>query len=218
METNDNAANNNMNAQQPQGTEQQPAAQPTPQPAAPANDDKGAAPQQGTMLGGQPQQQPAPTGAPETYDFKATIPEGVEMDEKITKEFSDLSRSMNLTNEQANQMAAYGIKYAQQVADAVRGQISEQVSQWGEAAKAEMGANFNAVMSKAGAGIEAVEKVVPGIRQALNETGAGNRIEIIRAFEMLGGLVQADPGKLVNVTGTGATKEDETWYPNSNMK
>jgi len=217
METNDNAVNDNTNVPQPQGDNQQPAAQPTPQPAAPAND--GAAPQQGTMLGGQPQQQqPAPTGAPETYDFKATIPEGVEMDEQITKEFSDLSRSMNLTNEQANQMAAYGIKYAQQVADAVRGQINEQVSQWGEAAKAEMGANFNAVMSKAGAGIEAVEKVVPGIRQALNETGAGNRIEVIRAFEMLGGLVQADPGKLVNVTGTGVSKEDETWYPNSNMK
>ena len=218
METNDNAANNDMNVQQPQGDNQQPAAQPTPQPAAPANDDKGAAPQQGTMLGGQQQQQPAATGAPEAYDFKASIPEGVEMDEQITKEFSDLSRSMNLTNEQANQMAAYGIKYAQQVADAVRGQYNEQVTKWGEAAKAEMGANFNAVMSKAGAGIEAVEKVVPGIRQALNETGAGNRIEVIRAFEMLGGLVQADPGKLVNVTGTGASKEDETWYPNSNMK
>lgn len=215
---NDNvAANNDMNAQQPQGGDQQPAAQTNPQPAAPANDNTNPAPQ-GTMLGGQPQQQPAPTGAPEAYDFAATIPEGVEMDEQITKEFSDLSRSMNLTNEQANQMAAYGIKYAQQVADAVRGQLNEQVSQWGEAARAEMGANFNAVMSKAGAGIEAVEKVVPGIRQALNETGAGNRIEVIRAFEMLGGLVQADPGKLVNVTGTGATKEDETWYPNSNMK
>ena len=218
MDNNNAAANNDMNAQQPQGTEQQPVAQPTPQPAAPANDDKGAAPQQGTMLGGQPQQHPAPTGAPEAYDFKATIPEGVEMDEKITKEFSELSRGMNLTNDQANQMAAYGIKYAQQVADAIRGEYEAQVTKWGESARAEMGANFDSVMTKAGAGIEAVEKVVPGIRQALNETGAGNRIEVIRAFEMLGGLVQADPGKLVNVTGADTSKEDETWYPNSNMK
>ena len=217
METNDNAANNDMNAQQPQGDNQQPTAQQTPQPAAPANDDKGAA-TQGTMLGGQPQQQPAPTGAPEAYDFKATIPEGVDLDETITKEFSEIARGMNLTNEQANQMAAYGIKYAQQAVEAVRNEYNAKVTQWGEAAKAEMGANFDSVMTKAGAGIEAVEKMVPGIRQALNETGAGNRIEVIRAFEMLGGLVQADPGKLVNVTGTGANKEDETWYPNSNMK
>lgn len=213
---NDNVAvNDNTNAPQPQDTN---AAQSTPQPAAPANDNQSAVPQQGTMLGGETQQQSAPVGAPETYDFASTIPEGVEMDEQITKEFSDLSRSMNLTNEQANQMAAYGIKYAEQVANAVRDQYNAEVQRWGDAAKSELGANFNAVMSKAGAGIEAVEKMVPGIRKALNETGAGNRIEIIRAFEVLGGLVQADPGKLINVTGSGTPKEDVTWYPNSNMK
>jgi len=80
-----------------------------------------------------------------------------------------------------------------------------------------MGAEFNNVMSTAGAGIEAVEKVVPGIRQALNDTGAGNRIEVIRAFEMLGKLVQADPGKLVNAGGAAAPAKAQTWYPNSKM-
>jgi hypothetical protein len=73
-------------------------------------------------------------------------------------------------------------------------------------------------MSTAGAGIEAVEKVAPGIRQALNETGAGNRIEVIKAFEMLGQLVQADPGKMVNAGGTmDQPKGATTWYPNSKM-
>ena len=71
-------------------------------------------------------------------------------------------------------------------------------------------------MSTAGAGIEAVEKAVPGIRQALNETGAGNRIEVIRAFEMLGKLVQADPGKLVDVSASEPQKP-ASWYPNSKM-
>ena len=120
-----------------------------------------------TMLGGNgttaeqtPQETPA--GAPEQYDFKATIPEGVEMDEAITKEYSEIARGMNLTNEQANQMAAYGIKYGQQIADAVRSQYNAEVKAWGEAAKAEMGAKFESTMSTAGAGIEAVEKVVPG--------------------------------------------------------
>ena len=172
-----------------------------------------------TMLGGKGStEQQTPTGAPEAYDFKSTIPEGVEIDETITKEFSELARSMNMTNEQANQIAAYGFKYAQQAVEAVRNQYNAEVQRWGEAAKADMGANFNSIMSTAGAGIEAAEKQIPGIRQALNETGAGNRIEVIRAFEMLGKLVQADPGKLVNVTGTGIPKEDVTWYPNSNMK
>jgi hypothetical protein len=209
-----NAVNDNTNAPQPQSD----AAQQTPQPAAPAND---SAQQDGTLLGGNgstDQKDNQPAGAPEAYDFKASIPEGVELDETITKEFSDIARGMNLTNEQANQMAAYGIKYGQQVAEAINAQFNERVTKWGEAAKADMGANFNTIMSTAGAGLEAAEKQIPGIRQALNETGAGNRIEVIKLCEMLGKLVQADPGKLVNVTGAGIPREDQTWYPNSNMK
>ena len=206
-EVNEPAVNDNTNAPQPQ-TE-------------PANTPADAAQ---TILGGnrsatqqsEPQQQPQ--GAPEAYDFKASIPEGVELDEALTKDFSEIARGMNLTNEQANQIAQFGFKYGEQIANKVREQYAAEVTKWGEAAKAEMGANFNSIMATAGAGIEAVEKVVPGIRQALNETGAGNRIEIIRMCEMLGRLVQADPGKLVDVTGSGGAKEDVTWYPNSNMK
>ncbi len=195
------AVNDNTNEPQPEVT-----------PADPAE----------TMLGGNgttaeqtPQETPA--GAPEQYDFKATIPEGTDMDEAITKEYSDIARSMNLTNEQANQIAGFGIKYAQQVADAVKGQYNAEVKAWGEQAKTEMGADIEKVMTTAGAGIEAVEKVVPGIRKALNETGAGNRIEVIRAFEMLGQLVQADPGKMVNAGGNMEQAKPQTWYPNSKM-
>jgi hypothetical protein len=167
-----------------------------------------------TMLGGdKPQQQePAPAGAPEAYDFTSTIPEGVEIDEALSKGFSDLARGMNLTNEQANQMAKFGFDFGQQVAQAVTAQYNAEVAQWGDAAKKELGADFDKVMATAGAGIEAVEKVVPNIRQALNETGAGNRIEIIRAMEMLGQLVQADPGKTINAGTPAVNQASETWY------
>jgi hypothetical protein len=87
------------------------------------------------------------------------------MDEAITKEYSDIARSLHMTNEQANQVAALGIKYGQQVAEAARNQYNAEVKAWGEQAKAEMGADFEKTMTTAGAGIEAVEKVVPGIKQ-----------------------------------------------------
>ena len=195
------AVNDNTNAPQPEVT-----------PADPAE----------TMLGGngttaEQTPQEAPAEVPEQYDFKATIPEGVDMDEAITNEYSEIARSMNLTNEQANKIAGFGIKYGQQIAEAVKSQYNAEVKAWGEAAKAEMGAGFEKTMTTAGAGIEAVEKVVPGIRKALNETGAGNRIEIIRAFEMLGQLVQADPGKMVNAGGAVPQAKPQTWYPNSKM-
>ena len=174
-----------------------------------------------TLLGGtgtdtQKEQQEQPQ-APEAYDFKASIPEGVEVDEAITKDFSEMARGMNLTNEQANQVAAFGIKYGQQVAESIIAQRNAQVAEWGETAKKELGADFEKVMSTAGAGIEAVEKLVPGIRQALNETGAGNRIEVIRAFEMFGHKVREDPGQMVNVGGQAPPQKPTTWYPNSKM-
>lgn len=165
-----------------------------------------------TMLGGNATQQAPAAGAPESYDFKATIPEGVEVDEALTQGFSEMARGMNLTNDQANKVAAFGFQYGQQVADAVRNQYNAEVTRWGEEAKQELGADFEKVMSTAGAGLEAVEKVVPNIRRALNETGAGNRIEIIRAMEMLGQLVQADPGKLMNAGIPAQKNESKTWY------
>ena len=201
----ENAVNDNTNAPQPSEAATQPVEA------------------QQTMLGGNgtatqtEEAKPTPE-VPEAYDFKASIPEGVEVDEALTKDFSEIAKSMNLTNEQANQMAQFGFKYGQQIADTVKAQYAAEVGKWGEAAKADMGANFDSIMSTAGAGIEAVEKTVPGIRQALNETGAGNRIEVIKAFEILGRLVQADPGKMVNAGGTMDQPKSETWYPNSNMK
>lgn len=208
------AANDNTNVQPTQDTK------PGTPAGAPANDNPGATPggQQATMLGGQPQDTKPGTsaGAPESYDFSASIPEGMEIDEGIASEFGTLARGMNLSNEQANQLAAYGIKYGQQVAASIAGQYNAEVQRWGEEAKAAMGADFNKVMATAGAGIEAAEKVAPGIRKALNETGAGNRIEIIRAMELLGSLVQADPGRLINTGGASAApKQSETWYNNT---
>ena len=109
-------------------------------------------------------------------------------------------------------MAKFGFDYGQHVAQAVTAQYNAEVAQWGEAAKKELGADFDKVMATAGAGIEAVEKVAPNIRQALNETGAGNRIEIIRAMEMLGQLVQADPGKTINAGTPAVNQASKTWY------
>lgn len=207
------AANDNTNVQ--------PGADNTPQATPAAGDQKPADTNQepGTMLGGNTQQQdPAPAaGAPDAYDFAGSIPEGVEVDEALTKGFTEIARGMNLTNEQANQIAAFGFQYGQQVAEAVRNQYNAEVARWGEEAKQQLGADLEKVMSTAGAGLEAVEKVVPNIRQALNETGAGNRIEVIRAMEMLGRLVQADPGKMMGAGTPAPAAQSKTWYDHSNM-
>ena len=192
----DNTANNNTDGQGTQNNQStQPAAdgqgaqngqqqngQPAPdnKPAADGQTKQGGTTQQdapkGTLLGGN-DKPAAPSGAPDQYDYTAAIPEGMQVDQQLADGFSVIAREMNLTNDQANKIAAYGIQYGQQVA----------------------------------------QKQVPGIRKALNETGAGNRIEVIKVMRLMGELVQSDPGKLANLGGA-AKPENESWYNNSKMK
>ena len=232
---NDNTANNNTDGQgtqnnqgtQPagdgQGTQngQQQNGQPAQnnQPAQgnqqAANNQQQDAPK-GTLLGGN-DKPAAPAGAPEQYDYTAAIPEGMQVDQQLADGFSVIAREMNLTNDQANKIAAYGIQYGQQVAQAMQQQLDAEVAGWGEAAKKELGTDFDKTMQLCGAALEAVEKQVPGIRKALNETGAGNRIEVIKVMRLMGELVQSDPGKLANLGGAAKPAGSDTWYNNSKM-
>ena len=232
---NDNAANNNTDGQGTQNNQStQPAAdgqgtqngqQQNGQPAQnnqPAQGNQQAANNQqqdatkGTLLGGN-DKPAAPAGAPEQYDYSAAIPEGMQVDQQLADGFSVIAREMNLTNDQANKIAAYGIQYGQQVAQAMQQQLDAEVAGWGEAAKKELGADFDKTMQLCGAALEAVEKQVPGIRKALNETGAGNRIEVIKVMRLMGELVQSDPGKLANLGGAAKPAGSDTWYNNSKM-
>lgn len=232
---NDNAANNNTDGQGTQNNQgTQPAAdgqgtqngqQQNGQPAQnnqPAQGNQQAANNQqqdapkGTLLGGN-DKPAAPAGAPEQYDYSAAIPEGMQVDQQLADGFSVIAREMNLTNDQANKIAAYGIQYGQQVAQAMQQQLDAEVAGWGEAAKKELGADFDKTMQLCGAALEAVEKQVPGIRKALNETGAGNRIEVIKVMRLMGELVQSDPGKLANLGGAAKPAGSDTWYNNSKM-
>lgn len=232
---NDNAANNNTDGQGTQNNQgTQPAAdgqgtqngqQQNGQPAQnnqPAQGNQQAANNQqqdepkGTLLGGETKPA-APAGAPEQYDYTAAITEGMQVDQQLADGFSVIAREMNLTNDQANKIAAYGIQYGQQVAQAMQQQLDAEVAGWGEAAKKELGADFDKTMQLCGAALEAVEKQVPGIRKALNETGAGNRIEVIKVMRLMGELVQSDPGKLANLGGAAKPAGSDTWYNNSKM-
>lgn len=150
-----------------------------------------------------------PAGAPESYDFTPSLSEGMELDEEVAKEFGDICRELNLTNEQANKLAAYGYGYAAKGIEGYVAQRNAEVSEWGETAKKELGADFDKVVNVAAIGVETLEKTVPGIKAALNETGAGNRIEIIRAMEMLGRLVQEDTARDVG----GENQNVKSMYP-----
>ena len=177
----------------------------------------------GTILGGAGQPQgdnpesgqaaPQNGNAPDTYDFSGlTLPEGMEYDEKSAQEFGAVARQCGLTQEQASQLATYGMQYMQKGVAAVLQQQQAQYAKWGEEAKAQLGADFDKTVSKAAVGIDRLSQQFPGLRQMFNETGVGNRIEMIRLMAQVGELVGEDTGH--GVPGYGGQK---SLYPNTNF-
>lgn len=171
-----------------------------------AGEPQAAEPQQGsTLLGGSEQEQ--------AWDFRALVPEGMAYDEQSASAFSAVAKEAGLTGEQAQKLAAYGMQYARDGISAMREAQAQQIAGWAEATKKELGSEFDSTVRRAGTGIEAIERSVPGLRQALNETGAGNRIELVRAFALVGQLVGED-----NFRGFGdGASQTTTRYPNTNF-
>lgn len=179
-------ANNNTDPQNPQAQNQQV-----------QNQEPGRLAQQ---AGTEPQaqnQEPDPQnpqGAPEAYDFTSALPEGETLDEAISQKFGEICKGMNLTNEQANQMAAYGFEYGKGLIQQMNDMREAQYDKWQEETRKELGADFEKTMNEYGAGLQHLEKTSPEIRKLLSETGVGDRIEIVRAISELGRLVSEDGG------------------------
>lgn len=171
-----------------------------------AGEPQAAEPQQGsTLLGGAEQEQ--------AWDFRALVPEGMAYDEQSASAFSAVAKEAGLTGEQAQKLAAYGMQYARDGISAMREAQAQQIAGWAEQTKKELGSEFDSTVRRAGTGIEAIERSIPGLRQALNETGAGNRIELVRAFALVGQLVGED-----NFRGFGdGASQTTTRYPNTNF-
>ena len=156
----------------------------TGQPAAPAP--------AGTIAGGNPAEPAQP--APASYDFSKSVPEGWKMDEAAAGQFSTIANGLKLNNEQANQLAKYGMEYAAGAVKAYQAQQEAQAKSWAEATKTALGADYDKTVGLVGTAVERMEKVIPNLRQVLNEGGIGNRVEVVKLFAEIGKMVGEDGG------------------------
>lgn len=169
----------------------------------------------GTLAGSAGTQEEGTPTAPEAYDFTQSLPEGMELDQQAANKFSEIARGMSLTNEQANQLAKYGMSYAQNMAKAIEQQQIEEQQAWADETKKALGAKYNEEISYVGTALNKLEPLVPGLRQALNIGGIGNRIEIVRALAQVGRMVSEDSGHAA--TDMSAGEIHSTRYPNTNF-
>lgn len=151
---------------------------------------------------------------PTVYDFTNSIPEGSTLDEEQAKAFGDLIRPMGLSNEQANQIAQYGFKWADQLAEAYQNQIVEQNKQYAEKTKKTLGAQFEPTMQKVGVAVEYLEKELPGIKELFASSPVFSNINVVKAMAKFGSLLAEDQGMGAKTNNPG--KEDNP-YPNTNF-
>ena len=168
---------------------------------------------------GQTQQEQNPAAAdPVTYEFsKVQMPEGYTLSEEESKQFVDVIKDMGLNNEQAGAIVKYGTEYGKRLVDAVVKDHDDMIKEWGEKAKTELGADLQKHLSYAAV----ARDKFPGLKEALDETGAGNRVEVIKAMSKLGELLASDPGMVPNA-GTQRSNVDpmndaKTLYPNTDF-
>ena len=182
-------ANNNMTGNEP-GTNPD-LNNPTPPTEPPANPNGEG---NHSVLGGDN----TPPTEPTVYDFKDVFPEGTELDETVSADFSKLLNQVGATQEQAVELAKFGSQYAQNILTAYQEQqeqaIIEQHQSDYENAKKELGGKFDETVALAGKGIEALTKAVPELRQLLVDSHIDNNINMIKVFAAVGEMVQEDPG------------------------
>lgn len=152
---------------------------------------------------------------PESYDFSGSLKEvfgdGATLDDAVSGEFTQLLKGLNATQEQAAAMATFGMKYAQNVGnaivEAVQNDYVKEVHGWGEAAKQELGGQYQETLAKACTTRNYLEQKVPGFTQMLSLTGAGNHVAMIKALAALSDLVAEDPGHGNGPAGSGGTAQ-----------
>lgn len=151
--------------------------------------------QQSTILGGGGDTNTDQPAEPTVYDFSTAF-EGGEVDQTIADEFSKMLNGVGATQEQAVELAKFGSKYAADLVSAYETQkqqaLDEQYKGYAATAKETLGVKFDETVSQAAAGVEAVEKTIPNIREILAENGLGNRLEVIQLFAHIANMASED--------------------------
>lgn len=151
--------------------------------------------QPNTILGGGGDNNTDQPAEPIAYDFSTAF-EGGEVDQTIADEFSKMLNGVGATQEQALEMAKFGNQYATNLVTAYENQKQEalkaQYKGYADNAREVLGNKFDDTVSQAAAGVEAVEKTIPNIREILAENGLGNRVEVIQLFAHIANMASED--------------------------
>lgn len=169
-------------------------------------------------------------GAPETYDL--TLPEGVELDKAVLDVVAPVAKELNLSNAGLSKLAGvYTEAVLPRIEEAFHAQINDQVKEtqanWATEAKQAV-ENDKALPEDQrvfdGADLKTVRAVAaktldrfagPEFRAFLDETGIGNRVEMLTLAYRVGKAISEDTTFPSSQTATAPKSRAERYYGSS---
>ncbi len=134
----------------------------------------------------------APVGAPETYaDF--TFPEGMEVDPAALEVFLTLAKELNLTQDQAQKLVGIQTDQIQAQEHAQQERWAATQDEWRGATRADPeigGANLNQSLAHVNTFLSKFG--TPELRELMDTSGMGNRVEVIRMLAAAGKAMGED--------------------------
>jgi|GEM_PF-6576376 hypothetical protein len=167
-----------------------------------------------SILGGEkPPAEPPAAEQEVKYDFGKVMEElNVTLDEEANGEFEALLREAGVKdNETAEKFARLGIQYGLAQIENYQYALNERL--YKEAVEAyggtvdNPGEKFEEAKGKAATALQAIEKVVPGIRAALDDSGVDCDVRMVQMFAALADLVGEDGNLMTGGAGVSVGKE-----------
>lgn len=178
---------------------------------------EGGAESSDTMLGGHDgdddwdggaEDAPAKPAARETdvpSDYSFAVPEGMEISPETQREFGELAQRLGLTQRQAQKLVDYHAKHWIGAVQELERRMERQVEEWGAQTRSHPefgGPRFEESLGYARRFIDRFGG--QSLRDALNESGAGNHPELFAAFARAGRLISEDRHARGRASGGGA--------------
>jgi hypothetical protein len=176
--------------------------------AAPAAGTTATAPADATSA---PDPKPADPVVPESYELK--MPDGVELDQAATTEFTAIAKELKLDQAAAQKLADIGAKMAQRQADA----HAQLVETWTEQVKTDKEIGGDKLAENLGVARKAIDTFgSPELKALLNSTGLGNHPEVVKLAFKVGKAISEDG--FVSGSPKGNTTNDpaKKLFPNMN--
>jgi hypothetical protein len=147
----------------------------------------------------------APAAAPAYNDFK--LPEGITVDGEALKSASALFADSGLSQEQAQKFIDLAASREKAHAEASVRAFADLQTRWVSEIKADPEIGGDKLGASIASAARAIDRLaIPGLREALDLTGAGNNPAIVKAFARIGQMISEDRFQPGNGAPPAATK------------